>query len=70
MFTAKNEFLFSYNTKKIFSKRELTFGGRIKIWWRVYWVQGGGGGGGAVFPGWERMSKFKASEGTHHHPPQ
>ena len=44
MFTAKNEFLFSYNTKKIFSKRELTFGGRIKIWWRVYWVQGGGGG--------------------------
>lgn len=32
--------------------------------------RGGGGGGGAVFPGWERMSKFKASEGTHHHPPQ
>lgn len=49
MFTAKNEFLFSYNTKKIFSKRELTFGGRIKIWWRVYWVQGGEGGGGCSF---------------------
>ena len=54
MFTAKNEFLFSYNTKKIFSKRELTFGGRIKIWWSLLGAGGGGGGGGgAVFPGWE-----------------
>ena len=49
MFTAKNEFLFSYNTKKIFSKRELTFGGRIKIWWSLLGAGGEGGGGGCSF---------------------